>query len=277
MRSIFLKTLSASEKINKYLEKRFSYQKTVFLHIPKCGGTSISSAISRAICANHNGYVDPIMTRYLAQKLSKNHTTTAEIELLFNMRRALFFERFEKQEPYIYGHFPVIKQCLLDQGNYMFMTILREPVERFISQFKYYLATRVLNKKKSVTHDEIKVLWDDYFYSDLAQFHANILVSYLDDKSPDGIGTSDSLERAVTNLKYFKIIGTLDRLDLFAQKFNNKTNRALDIEVVKNKTADKMLQEQNFLINSFFTEQRNQEIRQLCRQDISFYCLAKQQ
>ncbi|MEL6470121.1 MAG: hypothetical protein AAFQ74_10365, partial [Cyanobacteria bacterium J06623_4] len=139
MRRKILKAISQSERVHARIRASCSYKKVAFLHLPKCGGTSIAASIARAIGANSSGYVDPIRTRKLAQLYMEGCEQGEGSKLLFTIRRALFFDYFTEGRPYIYGHFPIIKECLLNSQGYEFVTLLREPTQRFISQFKYYL------------------------------------------------------------------------------------------------------------------------------------------
>ncbi|MEO1684091.1 MAG: hypothetical protein AAFS06_12630, partial [Cyanobacteria bacterium J06631_12] len=174
MRSKILKAISQSEKVHARMRVRFSHKKVAFLHLPKCGGTSIAASIAEAIGANSSGYVDPIQTRKLAQLYMEDFEQAEGTKLLFTIRRALFFDYFMEGRPYIYGHFPIIRKCLLNSQGYEFVTLLREPTQRFISQFKYYLAKRILPTQKYIDQNYVEGLWQDYFCSDLAKFHANI-------------------------------------------------------------------------------------------------------
>lgn len=275
MRNLVLRTLLRSEKTHKYLKQNFSYKKLAFLHIPKCGGTSIAHAISEAICVEHDGYINPIHTRNLAQLLVGSEQKLEEIELLFNIRKTLFFDYFKKGNSYIYGHFPIVKQCLLEPEDYVFVTLLREPIERFISHFRYHVATRELRDKSFVTDSDIEILWTDYVSSEIAKLHSNTLTAYLDEKSLCSLGKPDSLDRAIENLQYFGVVGLLEDLDSFSRKFNSKLKTNLYIKDVKNRTSDKISQDQNTLIKKFFTDKIYDQISQLCSQDITLYNFAK--
>ena len=275
MRTTILRAISTSEKVHVRIRKAFSYKKVAFLHIPKCGGTSIASSIAAAIGADRSGYIDPIRTRGLAQMCLEDCRRPEGSEHLFAIRRALFFDYFKEGKPYIYGHFPIVRECLVNSEGYEFVTLLREPTQRFVSQFKYYLATKALPNEKFITQERIEDLWQEYFCSDVANFHANVLTAYLDESSFLRLGHSDSAARAIENLKSFSVVGTLENLDLFTQKFRATVNAPLVIRSVKNKTSDKVAKSQNILLDRLFTPDKMEDIYNICYRDINVYNFAQ--
>lgn len=275
MKSISLKSLLFIEKLSGLALKVLPHPKIIFLHIPKCGGTSIASSISTSIYAGSDGFIDPIHTRDFASKLLSLDQVEGT-ELLFNIRRTLFLDYHRKGIRYIYGHFPVVKQCLLNPKDYIFLTISRNPVDRFISQFSYFLATRYFTHNKKVTLEDIEALWDNYLDSYLSKFHANTLSAYLDQQSLSNLGEPDSIIRAAENLSYFQVVGFLEDLPLFSQQFADKTGRKLNIGLLKNKTSDRFDRDKYDLVKAFFTESRRNQVTDLCSSDIELYNLAKQ-
>lgn len=271
--SLSLSTLY-SRKLTNYLERKLIRQKVVFLHIPKCGGTSIRSAIADSIGAKHKGYVNSLHTKRFAQiKLSREEVEGSEV--LLKTRQSIFFDYFSKDVPFIFGHFPIIQDCLIHPKGYIFITVLREPVSRFISQFKYFISTRWPSKKIDITRQNLNDYWKTYIESDLANFHANILSAYLDGNDLSNIGTNESKARAIDNLKHFHVIGFTENLSDFSAKFLEITNNSLDIKR-RNVSADKMDSIQKAELDRFFDQSKYKRISDLTSKDRELYEFAKQ-
>ncbi|MEA5596129.1 hypothetical protein [Rivularia sp. UHCC 0363] len=277
MNTLAVKFLRNIESTSRKLANTLSQKKVVFLHIPKCGGTSISSAIASAIHTGWEGYVDPIRTRKLAQLILGDQEQAEGSSLLFHIRQAIFFEFIQEEKPFIFGHFPVIYDCLINPKDYVFVTVLRYPCERFISQFKYSVGTKYNSLKQPLNTDEINLIWNNYIESKLAAFHANILSAYLDERGSYDLGSQESLARAMRNLEYFEVVGFLEKLDDFSENIYQAIGKKITIEV-KNKSEYKLssYQQKEIFLN-FFDEQKLLQINELCRQDLKLYEFAQSQ
>lgn len=256
--------------------KQFCRQKIIFLHIPKCGGTSITNAIASSVGASTKGYINPIHTREIAQEILGDQAEGSR--LLLQLRQAILLDNYFKNESYIFGHFPIVRKVLDEPKNYLLVTVLREPVERFMSQFRYYLATRYTNQlehNQILSLEEIEKIWQNYIHSNLAIFHANTLSAYLNDDSNLEIGIEASSNRAIDNLNHFHIVGFLDQLGIFTNQFYQRSGSQLTIPS-ENKTQNKVSRKQNELFKDFLDKEKYSTAKKMCYYDIKIYEYALQ-
>ena len=48
-------------------EEKVADQKWIFLHLPKCGGTSVTASLRRALGAGPEGFINPVQMREWAE------------------------------------------------------------------------------------------------------------------------------------------------------------------------------------------------------------------
>jgi hypothetical protein len=114
------------------------------------------------------------------------------------------------------GHFLYSDRAFQAFGDrYKFITILRDPVARLVSQFRY----------NNFVHD-IDMSFADYLNSSLAKRQGSDMTRYIcgtPDRSPAALSTAQALSTAVEvakqNLRNFAVVGFTERMDLFARDF----------------------------------------------------------
>ena len=161
-----------------------------FLHIPKTAGSSLVSALKERY-KKVLSYYPPDGIRY------RFHPDDAEL---------------------LIGHFAYgfEKAIFIDRPNFLF-TFLRDPIDRFVSQF-YYDLTYFKNRGEPINlpAESAKHFVEEHIKNKKIIYFDNCLVRYLSGRwnyVPLGKLTSADLNLAKNNLKYFDFIGDSSRFE----------------------------------------------------------------
>lgn len=202
----------------------------VFMHLPKCGGTSLSEALYAAVpIQNRIGVIDAQSTRRAAALLHFGHDCPflCHDDLphghhTFALRRALLLQHMCWDSLLIHGHLLFSETALRVFGSrYRLITMLRDPAERMISNY------RMAHRAGLAAPD-----FDLYLETPLAGQHARVYLRYLSGQNSPDPGDFDRLaDLAIARLERFDLIGFLDRLPDFIAAFRKLTGAALRIPV----------------------------------------------
>ena len=107
----------------------------LFTHVPKTGGSSVDMAIRRAY------RIPPPAPDYEAvRKACIDLMSDGSFEATEESAMVLCHYAVQKEWPYVSGHFPTRPQTLTlaKDNGYTLATIIRHPVDRFISTYTYH-------------------------------------------------------------------------------------------------------------------------------------------
>lgn len=244
-------------------------EKIVYFHLPKCGGTSILHAIrSRYITLDIRKDLGIFM---LSCKASSNsvkiasqtnypYDTSDDYPILKFRENLLLYFMDKEYIKYIGGHFPFseIGHTKFHE-QYTFVTMLRDPVKRWISSYFF-------NRFKEENHRKIEVDIDAHLDSDFGRSQGHEFVKFLGGCDPNGDYTSiGAIERAKKNLNTFSVVGFLEYPDDFLKQFKNKYGVKLQIDV-RNQSPVSSEQKKETL-----SEKTLSKIRKICEPDIEIY------
>lgn len=258
------------------IESGLTKQRWVYLHLPKCGGTSVAAAFQDALGVGAGGFVDPINTRKWATYDLPEECIAEGSEALFRIRLNLFREYVNKDEPFIYGHFP-LDQMTFDghESAYRWVTVLREPVDRVLSQFKYYTLTR----EPEVASDAsaLQSRWQSYLDSDLAYFHCNLYAFYLGGHAVRfNIGEIEGMRaRAKANLRRFTIGGTVEGLDRVGEAFREQTGFPVAFKKLNSTQSKAGNKRQKDAMAAFMASVDKDRLQRMCAGDREIYAYAE--
>jgi hypothetical protein len=242
----------------------------VFVHIPKCGGTSLVIALRNAFGGAGFQSFDYIPTYHAARAMQPVWEPSEWLETWFRTR-AMFLHRYLLQKhDFIYGHMPLSELAVREaqKRGYRLFTVLRDPVERFISNYIYDKTgpgIRIpdsLPQMESTPKDEL----DCFLATPEARWMANEQLLMIAGLPVDGVDLSDAsiIERAAKNAETLSLIGWVDQLDCFAEDFNQLFGRELHIEHHNDTRAWIMRGDKNLgLYNKLFTDAARCRIREL--------------
>ena len=205
--------------------KRSLKEKIFFLHIPKCAGSSLSNAMVRNYI-DLNKKNDKWIIRLPAEAIAKTRgllakeqarqlSITNECCVRLPEYLLLYFMSQNKVK-YISGHVPFSEIAYREFHNeYSFVSILREPVTRWLSEYMF-------NRFKSSNHrkDTANMEIDEYIDSEVGKSQGRQYVLFLGGRiNSEDYDSKASIKRAVDNIKKFSIIGCVENMQEFADRY----------------------------------------------------------
>lgn len=237
---------------------------SLFFHLPKCGGTSLSEAMYATIPFNHRiGVIDAVATRRAAAILNfdeddkqKCHEDLDTGQLTFDLREGMLLQHMAWDTMLIHGHvFWSDRAWTHFSGHYKYVTIMRDPMERMVSNF------RMCQRSGIVTEE-----FDQYLEGPIARRHAQVYLRYLagsnDIPAPD---VASALQKAHARLDHFALIGFLDRTAAFQSAYKDLFGVRLRLPKLNAAPSDAPK----------LTEDQTSKIRDLCAPDYDLYEAAK--
>lgn len=233
----------------------------IFFHVPKCGGTSVKAAILDRL-----GILDYLRGRYftLDAHASRESAEVLGTEMRILRENVLAYEVNCSPKPvFVAGHFiysrPIHQKI---SEEYTAMTVIRDPIKRFVSQFFY-------NKNKSTQdHFGIDASIDEYLDSERAKGTGRLMTSYFagnEALNDDDFTVDELIERAIQNIRRFDVVGVLGDLKRFEREFARATGTNIQIAHHRKNPTDQP--EKEYVL----TEERLQHIRELCAPDVRLF------
>lgn len=236
-----------------------------FMHIPKCGGTSVTEALNATIPLHKRvGLIDANATRRATSILEANkderlyfHDDLETGPKVYALRQSLLLTHMAWGTPMIYGHVPFNQSALDHFGkSYKFVTLMRDPIERTISNFSH-----------SAREGLIPNDFDSYLKGPVLRTHGLTFLRYFSGRpliAPEE--EAAALDEAMRNFRTFSVVGFLDMLDTFSNKFQKVFGRKLKIYKY-NAAQSKKIE---------LRADQNEQLRDLLKAEIAFWHFARE-
>lgn len=226
-----------------------------FMHIPKTGGMSLISSLKKNYPFNFF-LVDAESSLKAAKKVYGQEYNS--FEHCFQLRQSVAAYAMESRIKCISGHIPYSRNLFENtDSKYLFITVLRDPVQRFISKYLY-------NFHKTGNHCSYDMTFSEYINSEIGRNSGREYLRFLNDANKSGKMTdSQMIEKSKENILKFDVVGFLEEMDRFAADFQKKTGLKLKIPHI-NRTAD-------LAEVKPFDQKKIERIEEICKFDIEIY------
>lgn len=266
--------------------------KIAFVHIAKCGGMSVDKTLRQAIALPGQPRIDREATIAASMASFGQAITSEQDSIAFSHHHAhnlagILDYYLSIQWRYISGHVTVTSDILARYSNeYAFVTVLRHPVERFISNYIYNKLTNNNPFMLPNTHnndaliDEAERIID----SERGWQLANTSTMFLTGRYPKNGDDAAKMQREVAhNLTQFKVVGFLDNMASFEQQCSKLTGKTVSFPKLNtaagaSKTGSNQAQKSQIksLLLSYFNQADTlKKLEHLCRFELANYTAAR--
>ncbi len=194
--------------------------RSLFLHLPKCGGTSLSEAMYATVPLGQRiGVIDAVATRRAAAilRFGADDATLCHEDLehgqdTFDLREGMLLQHMAWDTMLIHGHVLWSEAAERHFGAaYKVVTVMREPLARTVSNFR-------MARRAGVVADD----FDAWVEGPVARRQARVFLRYLagaNDIAEEAV--PEALERARARLGRVALVGFLDRMDGFRAAYGD--------------------------------------------------------
>ena len=236
-------------------------KKIFFLHLPKCGGMSIKNAIiclyglKETLTSQKNDYLNAASSKIAGDKLNLDQNKLREYIQYYYM--------CDPDMMFVSGHYPFSLKAFNEFGNdWNYITILREPVSRWISAFfaRKYTKNQISHVK---INDSLEEFIDSYEAVRLGNSYIRQML-VLDERVKE-YSSKDSILKTIDILKRFKLVGILENLDQFLNEFELIFGARPILS--RDNTSPVTKKFKDMQIN----EQILEKVRELCKPNVEVY------
>lgn len=250
-----------AKRVRTSLLDIFLPQRVVFHHVPKCGGTSVGRALRKRYLLSQGTVTPESSFRAFEAFTGRTDREQMLIDVLDLREQMFLYLLYEdvrcislhvRFSPTAYARF---------NDRYKFITILREPVSRFISHYLW-------SYNKPHAHARIEESFADFLYTERARRMGATYVEYFSGLPKDAdITAPEAVETALNNLRTkFDVVGRLDDLPAFERALHSALGVRIKIghenKTKKNRsTVREMITDPELL----------QRVRALCAPDLAIW------
>jgi hypothetical protein len=206
--------VSIAGNLKKYYGKavnRFSGNRAVYHHVPKCGGTSVARSLRMRYFLSQAS-INAASSVETLKQLYPGDSKADHYRRLRDFRESLLLYYLYSDVRWVSGHvrFSEVAQQLFSE-SYKFITVLREPVARYLSNYKY----NYMRDSYSGTTLEL----EDYMDTFEGRMQGCLYAEYFSGLPADADYRSEhAISKARENLQKFDLVGFTHEMAEFARK-----------------------------------------------------------
>ncbi|SLN26923.1 Sulfotransferase family protein [Falsiruegeria litorea R37] len=202
--------IGRARRVNQAMLNRLAPQRFVFHHVPKCGGTSVGRALRMRYLSSQATVKPEASFRALQTFTGRTDTERLMLEVNDLRKQMLLYLMFDDVRC-ISSHVPFSSAAHAQfRDSYSFITLLREPVSRFLSHYNW-------SRNRPDSHGHISDEFDVFLTTQRARAMGAEFVEIFADLSAEAnLRAPEAIDRAVQHLEGFDLVGRLDDLDGFA-------------------------------------------------------------
>jgi hypothetical protein len=210
--------------------ERYSGNRIVFHHVPKCGGTSAGRALRRAYILSQDTVTpEASMKAFDAAREDRPNLSAGDVS---ELREMMLLYMLYADTRCVSAHIPFSDAAYKRfAGRYVFVTLLRDPVDRFISN--YFWSHQ---HPRGVGH--IAESLEEFLLTKRARHLGSTYVRYFCGE-PGQEFTARHVDAAIRNLHRMECVGFLDEVGRFGAALRQLTGKRLRIgrENVRNTSS----------------------------------------
>jgi hypothetical protein len=255
-----LDSIGRIRRLNQAFLNRVAPQRFVFHHVPKCGGTSVAKALRKRYLTSQ-ATVKPEPSFRAFEAYSGRHDTEEMLVDVNDLRKQMMLYLLYDDVRCVSLHVPFSEVAhRLFHDRYKFITILRDPVERFVSHYNW-------SSRRPNSHGHIPEDFDTFITTKRARLMgAEYVEMFADLPNGSDLRTSEAASGALKNLRKFDIVGRLDDLDGFA----GALHRELGVRV-RIGHENKAHKSRSFVARTDLNSEQIRALDEICAPDIAIW------
>ena len=276
-------SLGYDVKLHRVSQRPSDNAPIAFVHVPKSGGISIDLAMREQFAVAEQPRFSRAGTIAMSLATFNNKVSNLDDASQFSDHHAkqltgLLAYHLAQNWPYVSGHVTTNKQLLESfSDSYHFVTVLREPVSRFTSNYIFNKLTNTLPimPPNNLTTDNLIREVDTILAHRRGWQMANVMSMCISGRFAKNQSDAELIQQEFSdNLEQYKVVGFLDDLNGFSQQIETLSGKKISIG--NHNTTSSFLDEDKLHVKSTLHTYLNepkikQKIEHLCRFDIQNY------
>lgn len=255
-----LDSIGRARQLNQAFLDRVAPQRFVFHHVPKCGGTSVARALRKRYLTSQ-ATVKPEPSFRAFQAFSGRHDTEEMLIDVVDLRKQMMLYLLYDDIRCVSLHVPFSDTAhRLFHDKYKFVTILRDPVERFVSHYNW-------SSRRPGSHGHIPESFDNFLTTKRARrMGAEYVEIFADLPSDADLRAPEAVVAALNNLSKFDVVGRLDDLG----GFSDALHRELRIRV-RIGHENKAHESRSLVAGADLSPEQIHALEEICAPDIAIW------